>query len=358
MTWDHPRGYGPLAAFDPTQTLVRWDRQPLAEFEAHPIGELAARYDLMVIDHPGLGAAVATGALLPLGTLFTPAELQQWQGTSIGSTWASYQLDGEQWALPIDAAAQVSVRRPDLVGDPPSTWTGVKRVFEQVPSALCLGGPHALLMLLAMCASSGPSSVPLVRHAVGARALELLQDLWFRGDQEVSRLDPIGVHEALAGESGVAYCPLVYGYATYARSENPLAWSNAPTGEWSGPGSVLGGTGLAVSSRTATDHDAVREFVRGYLDPAVQLGLVPEHGGQPVHRAVWRAGAADDAWGGYYSSTAATVAQAWVRPRHAGWIPFQDWASELVRAAVTGRDRPGPVVDELNARYADSLEDA
>ena len=226
---------------------MHWDRQPLADFEAHPIEELALRYDLLVIDHPGLGAAVAAGALLPLDTLFGPNELARWQETSIGSTWASYRLDGEQWALPIDAAAQVSVRRPDLVADaPPSTWSGVDRWFGRVPSALCLGGPHALLMLLAMCAESEPlrAGDPLVPPDAGTRALQLLQDLWARCDQEVSLLDPIGVHEALAGDSPVAYCPLVYGYATYARTAHPLAWSDATSGN----GLSTSANGLSTSA--------------------------------------------------------------------------------------------------------------
>ena len=61
MTWDHPRGYRPLEAFAAhcPAAGVSWDRQSLAAFEAQPIAELARSYDLMVIDHPGLGAAIA-----------------------------------------------------------------------------------------------------------------------------------------------------------------------------------------------------------------------------------------------------------------------------------------------------------
>jgi multiple sugar transport system substrate-binding protein len=301
---------------------------------------------------------VATGALVPVDTLFAPEELREWQETSVGPTWASYHLDGHQWALPIDAAAQVSVARPDLVRSPlPTTWFGVTDLAARVPTALCLGGPHALLMLLAMCAWShpAPAADQLVDPRTGTIALRTLQDLWPRVDPEVSLLDPIGVHEALAGASGVAYCPLVYGYASYARSAHPLAWSDAPTARTARPGSVLGGAGLAVSSRDATDLGAVRDFVRGFLAAAVQTGLVPDHGGQPARRDVWRPGPVDQAWGGFYSGTSATVEQAWVRPRHPGWIRFQDEVSELVRDAVMHRADPGRVVDQLNALYVHSL---
>jgi hypothetical protein len=64
ITWDHPRGYAALtelerldanadARYGAVPAPLAWDRQPLAGFESQPIADLAGRYDLLVIDHPG-----------------------------------------------------------------------------------------------------------------------------------------------------------------------------------------------------------------------------------------------------------------------------------------------------------------
>src|SRR3546814_15973390 len=68
LTWDHPRGYNALAAAAATSAdcELDWDKQPLEGFEAHPIADLCARYDLVVLDHPQVGEAVAAGCLQPV----------------------------------------------------------------------------------------------------------------------------------------------------------------------------------------------------------------------------------------------------------------------------------------------------
>jgi multiple sugar transport system substrate-binding protein len=327
MTWDHPRGYGPLRAFGGG---VRWDAQPLEDFEAKPLRELAERYDLLVIDHPGLGAALADDALLPLDEVFDETDLARWQRASVGPTWRSYFLDGRQWALPIDAATQVGVYRPDRLDRPPADWAQVEATVRAVPSALCLGGPHAMLTLIALC-----------DHR--EQALELLRRLWPHVDQEVSLGNPIAVHEAMT-EGRIAYCPLVYGYAAYQR----LAWTDAPGWGDGRPLSVLGGTGLAVTTRAKGRLDEVRAWARGFLDPAVQSGLVPDHAGQPADRSVWAPGPVDDRWGHYYTSTVRSVVEARIRPRHRGWIAAQEAGSEIVRRCVTGRLSPAAAVAEID----------
>ncbi len=146
------------------------------------------------------------------------------------------------------------------------------------------------------------------------------------------------MHEALAAGT-VAYCPLAYGYASYTRpaaGRHALAWADAPTFGSPRPGSVLGGTGLAVSAPRRPEPAEVLRFLTAFLAPDVQAGLVPAHGGQPALAAAWDSAAVDQAWGGYYSSTRRSLDAAWVRPRADGWIALQDQASALVRAAITG----------------------
>jgi multiple sugar transport system substrate-binding protein len=328
MTWDHPRGYEPLRAFGGG---VDWDVQSLEDFEARPLRELAETYDLVVMDHPGLGAALAGGALLPLDEIFSPEDLTAWETASVGSTWASYTMGGHQWALPIDAATQVGAYRPDRLAAPPATWGDVARTVRDVPSALCLGGPHAMLTLVA-----------LTGHEI--EALELLREMWPYVDQEVSLRNPIAVHDALA-DGRVAYCPLVYGYDAYGK----LAWTDAPTWTPGGlPLSVLGGTGLAVTSHAADRLDEVRAWTRAFMDPAVQLGPVPRHGGQPAHPGYWT-DPPDMLTESTLTSTSSrrhvrrpgnTLTHARIRPRYDGWIAVQNAGSAVVRDCVTGGITP------------------
>ena len=74
------------------------------------------------MDHPGLGEAVRDGALLPLDEVFGEPELAGWRTASVGASYDSYVLDGRPWALPLDAAAQVAVARPDLMDARPASW--------------------------------------------------------------------------------------------------------------------------------------------------------------------------------------------------------------------------------------------
>jgi multiple sugar transport system substrate-binding protein len=351
MTWDHPRAYQPLEAYDATAAgpHVTWERQSLADFEARPLRDLARDHDLLVIDHPGIGAARAGGALLAVDDLVAGDLLAAWRDAAVGPTWRSYTVDGHPWAVPIDAATQVSVRSEDLT-DPPTSWREVRDRAERVPSTLCLGGPHALLSLLATSAGRATLLAP----AVAVEAIELQQRLWGLVDREVSLGDPITVHDAVAA-GAVDYCPLAYGYASYARppaGRRPVRWSDAPSFSGPGPATVLGGTGLAVSAVSGADLDEIRDYLTGFLAPQVQSGLVPEHAGQPAVRAVWDDAALDATWGGFYSKTRASLEAAHVRPRGDGWIALQEQASELVREAITTGGQARRVVDEINRRYA------
>src|SRR5215472_12810697 len=123
---------------------------------------------------------------------------------------------------------------PGLMGarPPPATWQEVAIAARELPVALVLGGPHALLTLLAICAAQ---DVPPVAETGGGSpaggfaedgaardavlgALDLLGDICARVDLALAVGDPIGVLEAMAAvdAAAAACCPLVYGYVTYS----------------------------------------------------------------------------------------------------------------------------------------------
>jgi multiple sugar transport system substrate-binding protein len=382
ITWDHPRGYAALSelarldagadrSHGAVPAPVSWDRQPLAGFEATPIADLAGEYDLLVVDHPGLGAA--TSALHPLDELFGPPELAAWGAAAVGCSYRSYWYAGHQWALPLDAAAQVCVVRPDLMDGrpPPATWPQVAALARETRVMLVLGGPHALLTLLAICAAQGlpPAAETGDGAAAGGfaddaaardavlQALDLLADVWAHTDQAMAAGSPIDVLEAMAAGGETACAPLVYGYVTYSepgRRPHPLAACDAPAWQPGGPpGSVLGGTGIAVSRRvTGQGIQIVRAHLRRLLAEPVQTRLVPLSGGQPSLRAAWESDEVNSASGGFYRRTRATLDQAWVRPRFAGWIAFQDLGSAAVRNGLRDRAAPREVLRRLRSAFS------
>ena len=338
LTWDHPRGYRPLEVFSHPEVKVEWDRQPLSGFESTPLVKLAGQYDMLVIDHPGLGAAIEAGAVLPVEDVFSPDDLALWESRAVPPTWSSYQVEGHGWALPLDAATQTCVYRPDLA-TPPAAWSDVLRLSGVV---LCVAGPHAGLMLLGLAGVRSGHTLLDRQRAVAA--LELLRAVWRHSDQSAADLDPIGIHELLvAGEAEC--CPLVYSYAYYGHT---LAWSAAPrlfAQDSSGNG-TLGGTGLAVTPRAYSKVLAVTKYVRGLFDVQTQLELSAV-GGQSATTAVWESPKVDQAWNGHYSATLETVRTSYVRPRFDGWIGFQDELSERVRELLGNDDDLSAAVDRI-----------
>lgn len=326
LTWDHPRGYRPLDELARREGGIAWARQPLEGFESTPIADLAAEYDLLVVDHPGLGSAL--DSLIPLEAVLAEEELAAWRANTIGASYDSYVLEGRTWALPIDAAAQVAA---GTISDPPRTWAEVRELARDGRVTLCLGGPHALLTFFALCLARGAS--PLddkaesgMGAAAGEWAIELMAELVAAGDGELWRHNPISVLEATP-----VYCPLVYGYVTYST----LSFWDAPVAERRG--SVLGGTGVAVSRRA--DPAEVRPVLRRLIAPDVQRELFPAFGGQPADREFW------------FSSTKDTIETAWVRPRDAGYIAFQAEGSRLLRDGIDDRVPAGELHRRLENTY-------
>jgi multiple sugar transport system substrate-binding protein len=195
-----------------------------------------------------------------------------------------------------------------------------------------------------------------VTETAGAAALEIMSDLLAHADRELSQRNPIGVLDAMAAGEGPAYCPLVYGYVTYQRplagrpGSSRLAAFDAPAGP-AGIGSVLGGTGVAIT-RSAVELGAAAALIRTLLSDEVQIGRYAELGGQSAARQAWQHPGADAAGGGFYRATRATVEQAWVRPRFAGYPEFQTAASAVVREGLMAGQPQARVVRRVNELYA------
>jgi multiple sugar transport system substrate-binding protein len=374
MTWDHPRGYDPLVACSSvwearTGVRVEWDRRSLQDFESFPVAELAESYDLIVIDHPHVGQITREQCLVPLDDGRDIALLRK---DYVGASLASYEWQGRLWALPIDAAAQVQAWRPDRLARPPSDWLEMLELAA-TGAVLCpLRPPHNLMALFTLSGLSGsPPRVDgpdLLAPAGAGVAYELLRELSACIDRSCLAMDPIAVLERMSQpDSSCVSSPLIYGYVSYSRragkqaSEQisepaggraaiafgdlmPLLSGSPPTG------SALGGTGIAVSARSAQQQAAI-EFAYWVAGREAQSGPYLAGGGQPASAAAWEDAAANAAALDFYRNTRATLESAWLRPRHAGYMRFQHAAAERLLQGLESGEPARSAIAAINRLF-------
>jgi len=369
LTWDHPRGYNALAAAarlrrEEDGLDISWEKQPLEGFESHPIADLCARYDLVVMDHPHLGEAYDEGCLMALEDVFSGADLAAIKTASVGACAASYYWHGQHWALPLDAATQVCAYRADLFSPPPITWQEVVELARRSGQvALSLAGPHAFLSFLSMCvafdaAGVEPEDGVFVQPDLGVRVCEFMRELVAYAPKTVINFNPIGILEHMAHGDDVALCPLIYGYVNYAAPTGDarlISFTNAPCTKRGGRmGSVLGGTGIAISKKCAMS-DGLKRHLLWLMSDAAQIDFIPAHQGQPAHRAAWQDARVNGLVNNFYSQTWQTMETAYIRPRHHGFIAFQSQGSQWLRDALQSGQTPKAVVEHLNQLFRQSF---
>ncbi|QOR70410.1 carbohydrate ABC transporter substrate-binding protein [Ruania alkalisoli] len=358
LTWDHPRGRNALEAAAPRLTgltgtdTLRWEVQPLEGFESAAIADLARRYDVLVLDHPHLGDALAADCLHPIDGLLPPEVVQRLERGAVGASVRSYRFGSHLWALPLDAATQVSARRPDTVPDAPTSWDQAIAVAGTARVAMSLAGPHAFLTFCSIAVSlGGEYAGAIFERRTAQHALQIMTDLSANLPAGTEHLNPIGLLDRMRTAGDIDYLPLVYGYVNY--SSRTLSFGPPPMARRIG--STIGGTGMALTRRSRPSP-ALLDHVLWLLDEHTQRTFIPTHDGQPSSRAAWSDPAVDAAAHGFYGATRATMEAAWVRPRFAGYVPAQSQASAIVRSVVLGGRSASEALDELEELFAHQPE--
>jgi multiple sugar transport system substrate-binding protein len=369
MTWSHPRGYDPMVACsalwkEKTGVTVQWDKRSLQDFESYPVEELARAYDLIVIDHPHVGQITGEGCLAALDVVGREAEREALARGSVGQSYPSYTWQGRQWAFPIDAASPVQAYRPDALPAPLTRWSEVIDLARRGMVMQSLRPPHSLMVFFTLtanlgrpCAVAGPGD--LIDAEIGAQVFEMMCELAGLIDPACLGMDPIAVSEKMAEAGSRIVCaPLIYGYVPYAVEgfrPNRLAFADMPVAGANGPiGSALGGTGIAVSAFSRAKDTAI-DFAYWVASAEVQRGLYAAAGGQPGHAAAWEDDAVNAATGDFYRGTRATLEGAWVRPRHDGYMAFQQAASDRLNEGLTKKQPAAQIVADLNDLFSKSF---
>ncbi len=369
MTWSHPRGYDPMVACsrlwkERSGVAIEWDKRSLQDFESFPVEELARRYDLIVIDHPHVGEIAERGCLTPLDVARREAERDALARASVGGSYESYNWAGRQWAFPIDAAAQVQAWRPDLLDGAPGDWGEVLALAKAGRVMIPMRPPHSLMTFFTLaanmgtpCASEGPGD--LIATEAGTAVYEKIAELIRFMPKDCFGMDPIAVLEAMsASRDDVACAPWIYGYSNNGVEgfrPRRIVFDDIPAAGGNGSrGSALGGTGVAVSAFAGAPEAAV-DFAYWIAGGEVQSGLFAAAGGQPGHADAWDDDAVNEATNRFYRRTRRTLDGAWMRPRHQGYMAFQDAAAQCLNAGLE-RGREGQaVVAEINQLFASSF---
>jgi multiple sugar transport system substrate-binding protein len=271
--------------------------------------------------------------------------------------------------VPVDAACQVAVSRPDLMArleaEVPVDWAGVLSLGrlaqrEGLSLAIPLLGVHSLMSVFSLCANlerpfgaQGPDAEPLDRGTL-AQVLNMLRDLLALCPPECLDWNSIALHDQMGFRDDLVFCPAVYGFVTYAEADRvkPLQFHDFP-GPNGPQGSTIGGTGLGISAQCARPEAALA-YARHLARPDTQRAFAAHHG-QPAHVSAWEDSAIDEQFGGSFSATRRTIEAAWIRPRHNGYLRFQAEAGTLIEAHLRGKLGEDSLFDALCRGYRSSF---
>ena len=376
ITWDHPRGLtgvrATAAAFEAERDDVRveWTTRSLQAFADEPVELLADRFDLIVLDHPAIGGALARGCLVPLDDRVEGSFIAEQEAGSVGASAPSYRWEGHVWAFAIDAAAQVAAYRPDLLErcgvELPRTWDDVGALGERARSigswiAVPSIPVDAVLAFLAICCALGEEPCATRDRVVGGKvgdgALTLLGRVVAASHPESTSWNPPRMLERMSTTDEIVYAPLAFGYSNYARPgfrPNVVLAGPGPCGPDGVPRGTLGGAGLAVSSRRPNLEAAV-SYARFTADPVTQRTTYAEAGGQPGHRSAWTDPKVNASSSGFFADTLAAMDAAYLRPRYDGVLGFQELGGDLIHAWLREGGDAAAILDVLDERYRDSL---
>lgn len=373
ITWGHSRGFTPLVACSQRyaelhpEINITWKKRTLQEFADFPIERLVREYDLLIIDHPWVGAAAATGCVLPLDRFLSESYLDDQLKHSVGSSHESYHYGGHQWALAIDAATPVASYRKDLLEKNkaaiPENWEEVIRLAEKGRVAVPAIPIDLLMHFYMFCMAVGKEPFTgeerVVDNTTGKAALKMMMELWSRVDKKMFSCNPIAVAELMTTDDTFWYCPFAYGYSNYSRRgyASALLYYTDVTfiNGHKKFCSTLGGTGLSVAANSRYQKEAV-QFTAWIASAAVQSTLYADNGGQPGHRTAWEDAMLNRNTNGYFENTLPALERAYVRPRYNGYLYFQDRAGEPLHHYLQNGGKEQEVLERMNQLYRQSFK--
>lgn len=372
MAWAHTRALAPLQVTSRVYTdfhpdvSIEWDVRSLHHFGEGALEELAKQYDFILLDYPFMGAVANGGLLLPLDEELDATFLEKLAAQSVGQSFNSYNYNGHQWALPIDAAAQVACSRKDLLTNAgyevPTTWNEVMTLAKETGKvAMPMAAMGALGGFFTLCANQGHPAFSTEGKAVdetfGEHVLMQLKSLYDLNPSWCTGAYPPAIFNKMATDGEIWYVPISYGYVNYSMNgyaPNILHFHNIPAAGNEGPkGATLGGVGMAISANTSHKEVAL-DYAAWVTGAACQKTVYSYSGGQAANSDAWDDDTVNNLTHNFYRNTRETLEQSFVRPRYEGYHHFQSFAGKLLQAFLKEGLKPASVMKEMNRQYAKS----
>ena len=358
MTWDHPRGFNSIVAatekFNEQSTTCRisWHKRSLKDFGDFPIEHLVEKFDLIMIDHPFVGEAQLKNLLQPIETILPADFIDEQSQANIGSTFESYSFGDSQWALPIDAATQVSAYNPKLISQSslPTNWDNYIELMQtasfrtKVLWPLCETDVWcSFLTIAAQLGNDQNKSVfssDGLNHDLAVEALALLRQLTEHVSKDCWKMNPINTLELMSNAgSQIAFSPLLFGYNNYSRPDGKaqlIEFLNAVSFKKESPVALLGGVGIAISVQS-NHHQELANYLQFIMREEILSGSYFDAGGQPSSKSAWMSNEINTRTAGFFSNTIQSMENAFVRPRVPGFNIFQERAAKLINEGLTGK---------------------
>ena len=346
IAWDHPRGFDPMvetaSLFQKknSEVEINWDKRPLQAFADRPIEEMAFDYDLMVIDHPHVGEASRKDLIYEFNhSKKYESELLLLEKNSVGLSHQSYNFNGNQYALAIDAAAPVSAYREDLIDSPPKTFDETIKLAEKSKVIWPIKPVDSISCFNSIAANfDNPINlVPekFIDQSLAIEILKMMKKLSKLVPKDCLFMNPINVLDIMSESDEFYFCPQLYGYSNYSREGfrksivnfgNMISFNEDKN---NCKGSQLGGTGLAIS-KTTKHLDIALEYSFWVASEVCQTDTFYKSGGQPGHLKAWQSEDVNNNCNNFFINTLNTLQKSWLRPRYDGYMYFQDKAGTLI----------------------------
>ena len=370
LAWDHRRCWGPLEASVPDWQAsypsieITWDRRSLHAFGEAPLEALLADYDIVIYDHPFVGEIAERALMVPFDDYLSAEERACFEQDSVGKSWQSYQCDGRQWALPIDAACQVASYRPDLLGGIGVVPASHEEVLALARAARAEGKwiglplvPTDAMCLILTFTNPSADGEQFIERAALERSVAEIRELAEIAHPRSARWNPILCYDHMVAEDDVVYVPYAFGYVNYAARTDGRRLAFADVPRPGAAGALLGGAGIGVSAQSP-NREAAIAYARHLCSPPVQRTLYVEAGGQPGSLQAWRDADVNKATGGFFADTLRTIQASYLRPTHAGFLAFFRDSAPRAAAAIAGELSVGELFSFLDRRYRESLDRA
>ncbi len=370
MTWDHSRGFDPMVAtakkfqaIHNNKVKIQWDKRPLQAFADRPIEDMTEDYDLIVIDYPHVGEVASKGLLQNLNIPKYESQILELKKQSVGKSHESYFIDSKQWALAIDAASQTASYREDLIHNLPLNWNSLLALAKDNKVLWPLKPVHAISSFYSIYNNITSELIPekkgFIDRYFGIKTLSMMKAVSNELIKDCLTMDPIQTAELMTRTNDFYYCPYIYGFSNYSRKnyrKNILKYIDVMDLSGKGPaGTHLGGTGIAVSN-VSKNKDLALEYAFWIAGAECQKSLFYESGGQPGNSEAWENEKINLETNDFFKNTRKTLDLAWVRPRHNGYMEFQDKSGDLINEFLQSEIKAEIVCEKLCDMYNESFK--